>query len=356
MIKKILLLAIVLILTLATNISPVFAAEVSYQWVGQVNNNVNYNTNVTASELTALTGYTVLYLIVGNIDVGGYIVKGIEVRFASQPNEAALVKLDNKFAPLVRVGGQNIGDRLDARIDSLGGGHTHSNLTILNAITESFTTSLKGSYDWLVTNITSTWKNTVDTFISSKGQVSGIAPLDANSKVPTVNLGGSDADSSKYLRGDQTWAAIASSGESENVVVLADDVGNSTVNLADATGLSFIADASSTYIIEVFLLWNTSATTVGIKTSASATNSPTINAGHFITDAAAGTPDSTSYNATNVVTTTSASAFTAYNSGMLHSILKTSGSASTWVLRFAAETTGTITIKSGSVLRYRKVS
>src|SRR4030042_6340309 len=40
---------------------------------------------------------------------------------------------------------------------------------------------------------------------ANKGAVSGYAPLDANQKVPTVNLGGDGADNTKYLRGDQTW-------------------------------------------------------------------------------------------------------------------------------------------------------
>jgi hypothetical protein len=82
----------------------------------------------------------------------------------------------------------------------------YANKTILEAITEAFTTALKTSYDWLVANITSAWKTTVDNFVASKGIASGLAPLDANSKVPTMNLGGSGASSSTYLRGDQIWA------------------------------------------------------------------------------------------------------------------------------------------------------
>lgn len=234
--------------------------------------------------------------------------------------------------------------------------HSHSNQSVLDATQQSFTTALKTSYDWLVTNITQAWKTTVDNFIASKGAASGLAPLDANSKVPTVNLGGAGADNTKYLRGDQTWQVPAGGGESEIVVVLGADVANATVNLANATGLSFSADANSTYIIEVFLLWDTSATTVGIKVSATATNSPTIQSGQFITDAASGTPDSSSWNANDVVVTTSASPFTTFSMGKVAAVLKTSGSGSTWQLRFAAETTGTITIKAGSALRYRKVA
>lgn len=87
--------------------------------------------------------------------------------------------------------------------------HSHSNKSVLDATQESFTTVLKTSYDWLVTNITTAWKTTVDNFIASKGAANGLAPLDANSKVPTTNLGGAGADNTKYLRGDQTWVAPA---------------------------------------------------------------------------------------------------------------------------------------------------
>ncbi len=45
---------------------------------------------------------------------------------------------------------------------------------------------------------------------SSKGQANGYAGLDATAKVPTLNLGGSGADNTKFLRGDQTWATISS--------------------------------------------------------------------------------------------------------------------------------------------------
>ena len=105
--------------------------------------------------------------------------------------------------------------------------HSHSNKAILDAIQEAFTTSLKTSYDWLVTNITSAWKTTVDSFIASKGQASGLAPLDANSKVPTVNLGGAGADSTKYLRGDQTWQ-VPAGGSTVGYVVEAHAASQST--------------------------------------------------------------------------------------------------------------------------------
>lgn len=145
-------------------------------------------------------------------------------------------------------------------------------------------------------------------------------------------------------------------GESETVIVKSADTANATVNLANDGHLTFTADANSTYVIEVFLVWASSVATVGIKVSASATNSPTIQAGHFISQATNGTPDGSAWNTNDVVVTTSASPFTTNNMGKIEAVLKTAGSSSVWVLRFAAETTGTITTKAGSVLRYRKVA
>lgn len=67
--------------------------------------------------------------------------------------------------------------------------------------------------------------DTVDTFHASalektanKGAVSGYAGLDAGTKVPTAQLGGAGADSTKFLRGDQTWAAATGTGYAINII------------------------------------------------------------------------------------------------------------------------------------------
>ncbi len=225
--------------------------------------------------------------------------------------------------------------------------HSHSNKIILDAIQESFTTSLKTSYDWLVTNITSAWKTTVDNHVSSQH-----APSNAQKNSDITK-----AEIEAKLTGEiSSHSHAGGGGESESVVVLSANRVNSTTTLANCTDLSFVADANSTYIIDGFIVWDTSATTVGVKISATASGSPTITSGHFITDAASGTPDSSTYNANDVVTTTSASAYTNDNFGKLDALLVTSGSTSTWQLRFAAETTGSIVIQQGSTIRYRKVS
>lgn len=137
-----------------------------------------------------------------------------------------------------------------------------------------------------------------------------------------------------------------------SIIIKSGTTANSTTNLANCDGLTFVAAANKTYLIEVFLIWDTSATTVGIRATLSASAAVTRLAGHFIADAAAGTPDSSSFNASNVVTTTSASAFTTNNMGVIRAVLVNSSSANTIWVRFAAETTGTITVNPGSVLRY----
>jgi len=142
----------------------------------------------------------------------------------------------------------------------------------------------------------------------------------------------------------------------EIVVLKPGDTANNTTALVDAAGLSFSVLANKTYIIEGFIVWDSSATSVGIRLSATGPVSPTRMAGHFEADAANGTPDGSSFNANDVVVTTSASPFTAGCIAALHCILVNGVNPGTFQLRFAAETTGTVTIKAGSCLRYRQVN
>ncbi len=142
-------------------------------------------------------------------------------------------------------------------------------------------------------------------------------------------------------------------GESETVVLKTGDTANSTTTLSNAVDLVFTALANKTYLIEGFIVYDSSATTVGIKLSATGPTSPTRMAGHFVTDAANGTPDSSSFNANDVTATTSASSFTAGNIAALHCVLVNGSNQGSFQIRFAAETTGTVTVKAGSCLRYR---
>jgi hypothetical protein len=238
--------------------------------------------------------------------------------------------------------------------------HTHNNKSILDAIQESFTTALKSSYDSLVTNFTTAWKTTVDNFIASKGSASGLAPLDASSKVPTVNLGGSGASSSTYLRGDQTWATPAGGGESEIVVILTADRTNSSTSFADITDLTFTPLAGKTYIIEAWLIFQSNTVTTGIGFAGNGPASPTayvMNANIPIVLTLYASDSLMASRAYNVGTA-SASVDT-INANLLAKIdcLLVNGVNSTaFTLRFKAETTGTVKVLAGSTLRYRQVN
>lgn len=192
---------------------------------------------------------------------------------------------------------------------------------------------------------------------SAKGQANGYAGLDVASKVPAVNLGGAGGDASKYLAGDQSWKTMPT-GEQENLVVLGVDRSNNTTAFADATGLSFTATATKTYLIEFTIWYTANATTTGINLGVNGsvalgalggdivgfTAATTIAGRHFNTYDESGKSFSASLSGTNFAT--------------VRCLYKAGASNTTFTLRFAAEsgTTGTsVTIKAGSTLRYRQV-
>jgi hypothetical protein len=143
--------------------------------------------------------------------------------------------------------------------------------------------------------------------------------------------------------------------EAEIIVIKSGDTANATTTLADATGLSFTALAGKTYLIEAWIRYATSATTVGIQLSASCPASPGFIAGLWYVNAAQGTPDGGAFNASNVTVASSAAPFTTDNLAQLWCLFRNGSTQGTFIIRFAAETNGTITIKDGSVLRYRQV-
>jgi hypothetical protein len=95
---------------------------------------------------------------------------------------------------------------------------------------------------------------------ASKGAASGIAPLDTGSKVPTVNLGGAGASGSNFLRGDQTWATPAGGGGAWTTAVKNADQTNNTATLVDDTVLQFNTVAFTQYTIRLIAFGLTNAT------------------------------------------------------------------------------------------------
>jgi len=146
------------------------------------------------------------------------------------------------------------------------------------------------------------------------------------------------------------------SGEAEVIVIKVGDTSNATTTYADATGLSFTSVGGKTYIIEAWIRWATSALTVGIKLSVNGPATP-----GFVADVwnVALTTSLISGGGGNAykVGGASASAFaTADNLAMLNILYKAPAGGGVVTIQFAAETTGTVTIKDGSVLRYRQVN
>jgi hypothetical protein len=152
------------------------------------------------------------------------------------------------------------------------------------------------------------------------------------------------------------WVNQPGGGGSEGEVTVrtSSDTANSTTSLTNAAGLSFSAEANSEYWIRADIYWETSATTVGIQLSASFSQTGHTMGGQWVVNAANGTVDGAAFNANDVTVTTTAAPFTGPNTAYLQCFLKTGANAGTWTVRFAAETTGTVTIKAGSIIRYQK--
>ncbi len=259
-------------------------------------------------------------------------------------------------AVLDTIASANITDWNEAHANQ----HTHSNQSILDATQQSFTTALKTSYDWLVTNITSAWKTTVDNFVGSKGQASGLAPLDVNSKVPTANLGGAGADATKVLYGDQSWKVPSGGGESENIARAPGDVTNATTSFADITGMTFTPLANKTYIFEAWIIFQSNTVGTGIGFAGNGPASPTAYVFNAEIPIALTLYASDSLMASRAYNTGTASASVdIINSNLLakiNGVLVNGANSTPFTLRFKAETTGTVKVLAGSVLRYRQVN
>lgn len=76
---------------------------------------------------------------------------------------------------------------------------------------------LEGEGDWVpASHLTDTTVHAVAANLektAGKGAADGYAGLDSGSKVPAVNLGGSGASGTNFLRGDRTWQTIAGGGD-----------------------------------------------------------------------------------------------------------------------------------------------
>jgi hypothetical protein len=149
-------------------------------------------------------------------------------------------------------------------------------------------------------------------------------------------------------------------GESENIVRTTGDVTNSTTTFADVTELTFSATANKDYIFEAWLIFQSNTATTGIKFAVNGPASPVavvMNA-HIPIGLTLYASDSMMASRAYNTGTASASVDTINANLLAHivGILRNGSTTGNLTVRFAAETTGTVKVMTGSVLRYRQVN
>lgn len=177
--------------------------------------------------------------------------------------------------------------------------------------------------------------------------------------VATARLGSGTADSTTFLRGDQTWAAPAGGSDPWTSVILgSDQTWNTTAN--NATNLTFTPAANTRYYIEVYLLLRTALATVGPRPGFSfpggltdsgawmqVPNTATASAQRWW-----GTTAAANAASTGVPDTTSS--WLAIGGAY---IITGSSPSGDFTVTLATETDGTnVTIKAHSFLRYRTIT
>jgi hypothetical protein len=154
------------------------------------------------------------------------------------------------------------------------------------------------------------------------------------------------------------WATPAGGGESENIVRTTGDVSNSTTTFANVTGLTFaMGGANTDYVFEAWLIFQSNTATTGIKFAVNGPASPTalaIQTRIPISLVAVTLGGARAYDSG----TASASVDTINSNLLAHvvGIIRNGSNTGTFAIRFAAETTGTVKVMTGSVLRYRQVA
>lgn len=106
---------------------------------------------------------------------------------------------------------------------------------------------------------------------SEKAAANGYASLDANTRVPSAQLGTGTPDGTTFLRGDRTWATPPGGGGGPTTTKkTADESTTSNTVLTSAAGLSFSVTAGRYYMFDFLVLFRTAATTTGIVLAVSA--------------------------------------------------------------------------------------
>lgn len=145
-----------------------------------------------------------------------------------------------------------------------------------------------------------------------------------------------------------------------NVIRLDGNVSNSTVNFADVTGLAFTAVANADYLVEVFALYVTAATTTGLNL---AINGPAAAVGvggewqAYSSDTTVLSRQFRAFDANAGATTGVTAASPSVNWAQLTTLLRTGANGGAVTIRFASEVAASqVTIVAGSILRYQQTA
>ena len=182
--------------------------------------------------------------------------------------------------------------------------------------------------------------------------------LDGNNRVRPVDLGSGAASGSTFLAGDQTYKTIVGGNAWDSIVQVAgSDFTTTGQTLVDITGLLCGLLANSKYEFEAMLFVGTSAVTTGCKYgvqfSASGAAAYAVYTGSLASTTGAIT-------STNALNTACATAFLT-TSGMLGMVIVkgfivTGANAGNVTMQTMKVTSGTSTVKIGSMLKVRKVA
>jgi hypothetical protein len=142
-----------------------------------------------------------------------------------------------------------------------------------------------------------------------------------------------------------------------SLVRLTADVSNSTVTLADITGLSFAVEANKDYFFEAELIFQTAATTTGISLAVNGPASPVSCTLTGLVSMATLARASWSYHYDNAMTTPDVFAANTNFPASMRGILRNGVTAGTLILRFASEVASSVvTIKAGSFIRWQQLN
>lgn len=179
--------------------------------------------------------------------------------------------------------------------------------------------------------------------------------------IATARLGSGTADSTTFLRGDQTWQTPSGGSDPWTYVVLSSDFTTTSASNTNVTGLAFTPSANKNYEMQGCYIVRTATATVGTRPGLSW---PTgLNEGVAQTTVPNSTTASALMNHSSVTGTANAAStglpvaarsYLAYMWG----VVVTGGSPSGNVqVTVASETAGTtVTVRAGSFIKYREYS